>query len=106
VLAFARTHEDQTLLVVAGRLFVGLATASESQASIAASDCWLPLGAEVWKDTAVQVPGWPDGARFRNVLTDEVLTLRDGALLMPALFAHFPGAALIALEAPSLQSPR
>jgi hypothetical protein len=83
---------------VAGRLFVGLATEAESQASIAASDCWLPLGAEVWHDTAVALPGWPDGARFRNLFTGEVLAVHDGALPMGEVFSHFPGAALVALD--------
>ena len=99
VVAFTREHEDQTLVVVAGRLYVGLATNAESQASEAASDCWLPLGAAVWKDTAVQLPEWPDGARFAHVFTGEVLTLQNGALQVGDLFAHFPAAALMALDA-------
>ncbi len=99
VLAFERTHEGKTLLIVAGRLFVGLATEVESQASIAASEGWLPLGAQVWRDTALALPGWPDGARLRNLFTGEVLTVRDGALPMSEVFSHFPGAALVALDA-------
>jgi (1->4)-alpha-D-glucan 1-alpha-D-glucosylmutase len=99
VVAFQRTHEGKTLLIVAGRLFAGLATDAESQASIAASDCWLPLGAEVWRDTAVAMPGWPDGMRFRNLFTGEVLTVRDNALPMSDVFSNFPGAALVALDA-------
>ena len=99
VVAFTREHEDQTLVVVAGRLYVSLATNAESQASEAASDCWLPLGAAVWKDTAVQLPGWPDGARFAHVFTGEVLTVQNGALQVGDLFAHFPAAALMALDA-------
>ena len=84
---------------MAGRLFVGLATEAESQASIAASEGWLPLGAQVWRDTALALPGWPNGARLRNLFTGEVLTVRDGALPMSEVFSHFPGAALVALDA-------
>lgn len=45
------------------------------------------------------LPGWTDGARFRNLFTGEVLTVRDGALPMSEVFSHFPGAALAALDA-------
>lgn len=100
VVAYTRSHGGQTLVVVAGRLYVSLATTAESQAADAASDCWLPLGDAVWKDTAVQLPGWPEGARFEHVFTGEVLIVRSGALQVGDLFAYFPGAALLALDAP------
>ncbi|MDP9902238.1 malto-oligosyltrehalose synthase [Variovorax ginsengisoli] len=97
--AFTRTHEAQTLVVIAGRLFVGLATEAEAQAFDAADTHWLPLGESVWGDTRVALPGWADGARFQNLLTGEVLTVAGGALRMAQAFAHFPGAALTALDA-------
>ena len=99
VVAFTRVHDAQSLVVIAARLFVGLATASESQAADAAAAHWLPLGEAVWGDTQVRLPGWPDGSRFRNVLTDEVLTVHDGALALRDAFARFPGAALVAVDA-------
>ena len=99
VVAFLRAHEAQSLVVIAGRLFVGLATDSESRATNAASEHWLPLGEATWGDTRVQLPGWPDGSRFRNVLSERVLTVKEGALHLRDAFAHFPGAVLIAIDA-------
>jgi (1->4)-alpha-D-glucan 1-alpha-D-glucosylmutase len=41
------------------------------------------------------MPHWPDGTRFENVLTGEILTVANGALRVAAVMAHFPGAALL-----------
>lgn len=101
VLAFTRRHEGRALVVVAGRLFARLSSDVEWAAPEHAAARWLPLGKAVWADTVLRLPGWPDGARLRNVLTGEVLTVRDGALPMGALFAHFPGAALVAVDTPA-----
>lgn len=99
VVAFKRVHEAQSLVVIAGRLFVGLATDSESRAADTAAEHWLPLGEATWIDTRVQLPGWPDGSRFRNVLSERVTVVKDGALHLSDAFAHFPGAVLIAIDA-------
>ncbi|MEO8158615.1 MAG: malto-oligosyltrehalose synthase [Betaproteobacteria bacterium] len=85
VLAYARQHEGRTLIVLAGRLFAKLL--GEPQR--------LPLGNEVWADTAVTVPGLDEGAQFTNVLTGERITPRGGPIGMAQAFANFPAAALI-----------
>jgi (1->4)-alpha-D-glucan 1-alpha-D-glucosylmutase len=85
VLAYARQHDGRSLLVLGGRLFATLL--GEPQR--------LPLGSDVWGDTAVDVPGLEDGARFTNVLTGETITVRAGSLEMARAFADFPAAALL-----------
>lgn len=113
VLAFARKHEDQHLIVIAGRLFSCLDRASAASegadaasaggnaaTSASASDATtrvVPSGEAVWENTAVALPGWPEGARFENVLTGEVVVLVHGAIRLAHAFAHFPAAALRAL---------
>ncbi len=94
VVAFERRHGAQALVVIAGRLFCRLAAEAALEAQAGAGAPPLPLGRPAWGDTAVALPGWPDGTRFENVLTGEVLTLADGALRMADAFASFPAAAL------------
>ena len=98
LVAFKRVHDEQTMVVIAGRLFVGLATDSESRAAEAAANHWLPLGEATWGDTRVEMPGWADGSRFQNVLSEEVLVVKNGALYLSEAFGHFPGAVLIAIN--------
>ncbi|MEJ8821118.1 malto-oligosyltrehalose synthase [Variovorax humicola] len=93
VVAFMRQHQGQVLVVIAGRLFAGL----EADAPAAAAAHRLPLGTASWDDTVVKLPGWPEGKRFRNVLTDETLSAADGALRVGDAFASLPAAALVAL---------
>ena len=87
LVAFARRHDAQTLIVLAGRLFTSLPVEADT----------LPIGNAAWGDTMVKMPHWPDGARFENVLTGETLTVANGGLRVDAALAHFPGAALLAL---------
>ncbi|MDB5732049.1 MAG: Malto-oligosyltrehalose synthase, partial [Variovorax sp.] len=105
VIAFERRQADEALVVIAGRLFFGLAgrgavksgaqaAATAAGESLALALRALPLGAAAWRDTAVALPGWPEGGRFENVLTGEVLALERGVLRMADAFASFPGAAL------------
>ena len=62
----------------------------------------VPLGAEVWQDTQLVLPGIGPGWRCRNVFTGEVLTTaaRDGqaSLPMAETLANFPVALLMAEE--------
>jgi (1->4)-alpha-D-glucan 1-alpha-D-glucosylmutase len=93
LVAFMRQHETQTLVVIAGRLFARLA----ADAGETAEARHLPLGPAAWNDTMVRLPGWPEGARFRNVLTGELLTVANGGLRVADAFAHLPAAALVAI---------
>ena len=52
-----------------------------------------PLGGECWKDTTLEVPeGSPN--HFRNLITDEVVSVSEGRLLCREVFATFPVALL------------
>ncbi|WP_181360491.1 malto-oligosyltrehalose synthase [Variovorax sp. WS11] len=82
VVAFARRHEDQMLVLIAARLFSSLAASGEA-----------PVG-ELWGDTVVRLPEVAEGMRFENVLTGEMLAVHEGVIRVSAAFAHFPGAAL------------
>jgi (1->4)-alpha-D-glucan 1-alpha-D-glucosylmutase len=82
VVAFARRHGDQMLVLIAARLFSSLAASGEA-----------PVG-ELWGDTVVRLPEVAEGMRFENVLTGEMLALHEGVIRVSAAFAHFPGAAL------------
>src|SRR5437879_1000839 len=79
--AFARVGEGGAALTVVPRLLArrGVET--------------LPLGRESWQDTALVVPA-DLGARFVNVLTGERLEVRDDALPLGDVLAHFPVALL------------
>jgi len=73
VCAFARMHEDRTLVTVAPRLFFRL-TGGEDQ---------LPLGSEVWSTTRLLLP--KTATRYRDVLTGRCLTAEqvDGQFSLP-----------------------
>jgi len=85
VIAYARQHEGRTLVVLGGRLFAKLLREPRR----------LPLGSEIWADTAVALPSLDEGARFANVLTGENVTVRGRSIELAHAFAHFPAAALI-----------
>ena len=82
VVAFARRHGEQLLVLIAARLFSSLSAPDEP-----------PLG-DTWEDTIVRLPELAEGTRFENVLTGETLVVHEGAIRISAAFAHFPGAAL------------
>jgi (1->4)-alpha-D-glucan 1-alpha-D-glucosylmutase len=81
VVAFARTHGRDGVLVVAGRLF----------ASLGLDTGELPLGGAVWADTALDVPFVAPGTALRNVLTGETLAA-DGRIALAQAFGTFPAA--------------
>ncbi|MBT2325468.1 malto-oligosyltrehalose synthase [Variovorax paradoxus] len=82
VIAFARGDGEQLLMVIAGRLFTGLAAEGE-----------LPTG-EPWQDTTVRVPAGAGGAIFENVLTGERIEARDSVIRLSVALGSFPAAAL------------
>jgi len=86
VLAYARRHDQGTLVVIAGRLYARLMGDPGS----------LPLGAAVWHDTHLEPAGLAEGTRLENLLTGETVTVRDGRIELAHAFASFPGAALLA----------
>ncbi|GIV96085.1 MAG: maltooligosyl trehalose synthase [Herpetosiphonaceae bacterium] len=92
VCAFARTLDDQVMLVVAPRLVVGLTHAAEHP----------PVGEDIWKDTWLDLPAElhpaDPGYRYRNLLTGEVLEVEHHAgkpnLRLSSILATFPAALL------------
>ncbi len=85
--AYARTHGDETMLVIVPRLTVGLT----------GSDDAPPVGS-VWAKTRLIVPESLAGATFRNILTGEIIAPTVAGsiagLSVAAALAHFPVALL------------
>ena len=81
--AFARTHEREAIVAIAGRLFASLGVASGV----------VPL-ADAWGDTSVELPPVAAGTPITNVLTSQTLAADGRPMRMSRLFADFPGALL------------
>ncbi|HEV3258288.1 MAG TPA: malto-oligosyltrehalose synthase [Gemmataceae bacterium] len=92
VCGFIRRQQGHWAVAAVPRLAAGLLSGGGD----------LPLGAEVWHDTSLLLPGIESGRQCRNVFTGEVLTTaaRNGqaSLLMADVFANFPVALLMAQE--------
>jgi (1->4)-alpha-D-glucan 1-alpha-D-glucosylmutase len=90
--AFARTLDGRTMVVAVPRLVVGLTGSIEQP----------PLGAEVWKETWLDLPKEGEGGSqtrsYRNLFTGEVLSPRPGratpSLPVAEALANFPVALL------------
>ena len=90
VVAFARQHEDDGVLVCVPRLI----------AQLIGQRSMPPLGKDVWSDTLLPIPATLAGRRFRNLFTGETLEASQakGTSTLPAadIFANFPVALLVA----------
>lgn len=86
VLAFERQHEGARVLCISGRLYARLAGGQPGA---------LPLGAEVWQDTWVAVPGLADGTRLDNILTGETQIVERARIRIAQTFTSFPVAVLL-----------
>jgi maltooligosyltrehalose synthase len=77
---------NQAVLTIAPRLVMGLTHGTER----------LPLGTEIWHDTAVFLPDAIAGTRLRNVLTQETFAATPGgrSLRLGEVLALFPVALL------------
>ena len=85
VVAFARQHAGRSVIVVAGRLFLQLV----------GDPGRLPIGAEVWQDTAIDLAPLGGGTgRFIDALTGGTVTAAAGRLALGRAFGDFPGALL------------
>jgi (1->4)-alpha-D-glucan 1-alpha-D-glucosylmutase len=84
VIAFGRRSIDGIALVIVPRLTLKLMGGRHRP----------PIGPDVWRGTRVQVTGAP--TRFRNVMTNEILTAGNGdPLLVGQALSSFPVALLI-----------
>jgi (1->4)-alpha-D-glucan 1-alpha-D-glucosylmutase len=83
VLAFARTHQNRSCIVVVPRWTAKLMDGATE----------LPLGSRVWGDTKIAVGS---AARTTDVLTDRQVTIGSERTLSVAdVFAEFPVAVLV-----------
>jgi (1->4)-alpha-D-glucan 1-alpha-D-glucosylmutase len=86
VISFARVHEDQAAVVVAGRFFSSIAPAGLA-----------PTGAETWGSSRLILDGALPGGRYRDVFTGRDLTIHGEAprfIPLAAIFATLPVALL------------
>jgi (1->4)-alpha-D-glucan 1-alpha-D-glucosylmutase len=84
VIAFARLHKDETVVVLAARLPLGLAPNLDA-----------PLvPPHLWADTAVALPGVLHSGRWANALNDAVLTAADLSVLLKDVLNALPVAIL------------
>jgi len=84
VVAFARRYEGRIAIAVAGRLFLTLLGEPDR----------LPLGAQVWGDTEVDLAPLGQRTTLVNALTGEVLQPSAQRWSLAEAFATFPGALL------------
>jgi (1->4)-alpha-D-glucan 1-alpha-D-glucosylmutase len=84
VVAFARRHEGRTLVVMAGRLFAGIARhGAESNTPM------LP-DAAAWRETRVLLPEGLEGVRLQNSLTGEALSINGNVVPLDEAFCRMP----------------
>jgi (1->4)-alpha-D-glucan 1-alpha-D-glucosylmutase len=96
VVAFARRHEGRMLVVIAGRLFAGIArNETEGGAPV------LPDMA-AWRGTRVVLPEGLGSARLANVLTGEALVADGNVVPLEGAFCWMPWAAFTQIAEPSV----
>ncbi len=87
IVAFARAHGDERMIVVVPRLLAKKF-----------GELTLPIGKQAWGDAVLELPASLANGRYRNVLTGEMVELveRDGSsgLALAQVFANFPVALL------------
>ena len=83
LLAFARRHKKQTVIVLAPRLCVQFLRGEPR----------MPSGEEVWRDVQIKIPA--NQARFQNMFSGEKLVVERGELFAKDLFHNFPVALLL-----------
>ena len=88
ICAFARENKTKQIIAIAPRLVAQLTKGEEG----------APIGAHIWSDTVITVPGIQPGQKYRNVFTDETIVAQqtdDGAALSVCdVFVTFPVALL------------
>lgn len=90
VVAFARDGSaGQQAVTIVGRLYASLLEGRPD------SRTGTPTGSAAWGDTFVETPGWPDGTRLVNALTDESVTVDGGGVRIATVFETLPLAVLI-----------
>lgn len=91
MVAFERRLGSDAMLVVAGRLFVGLAPGAGTVPALA--------GGDTWRGTSVRLPAdWAPGTVMENLLTGERITVDGEALQLSEALRHVPWAAFRRVE--------
>jgi (1->4)-alpha-D-glucan 1-alpha-D-glucosylmutase len=85
VVAYARTFGGQTLVTIAGRMFVALG-----------GKVGKPPVGDAWGDTTVEIGAQATGEALVNVLSGRELRAAGGRIALRAACADFPGAVLSA----------
>jgi (1->4)-alpha-D-glucan 1-alpha-D-glucosylmutase len=97
IIAFARKHEDTSVIAAVPRL----------TAQLMKGEARFPRGCEVWQDTGIQL-SCKSGAPLRNVFTGQSIQIneKDNAAVLAAkeLFADFPVALLVPMRERNIQS--
>lgn len=87
VIAFSRSYRQRELVIVAGRFF-----------ALLGADRSLPVGEELWNDTAVVLRRQIAATNYRDLFTGNVVATekRNGNLVLPVseVFSHLPIALL------------
>jgi (1->4)-alpha-D-glucan 1-alpha-D-glucosylmutase len=96
VVAFARRHEGQMLVVVAGRLFVDLSRRGADDGAIPA----LP-DATRWNGTTVRLPVGVRAVVLENLLTGESLSIKEESIGLIDALHWMPWAAFHARTLPN-----
>ncbi|WP_295986131.1 malto-oligosyltrehalose synthase [uncultured Variovorax sp.] len=93
VVAFARRHGDQAVLILASRLFAAISGEAAAPS--------LPKATN-WDGTTIRLPAWLGSGSLRNLLTGETASAAEGAgqLRLSEAFVSMPWAALVLDGAP------
>jgi (1->4)-alpha-D-glucan 1-alpha-D-glucosylmutase len=85
LVAYARRHDGVAAVTIAGRLWASLGLDPQRP----------PLGAEVWKETFVDVGALGSEATGIDVLTGAAVPMEDRRIRVADAFAAFPGALVL-----------
>jgi len=92
ICAFSRTHGQAHILVAVPRLVAGLTRGDDRP----------PLGSAVWGASWLSLPGAQRGARYRNILTGEIVAVaaydEGPGITLGSIFKEFPVALLERLD--------
>ncbi|NIO87352.1 MAG: hypothetical protein GTN68_43075 [Candidatus Aminicenantes bacterium] len=84
ICTFARRSGNKKIITVAPRFFTRIITQPEE----------FPFNGEVWKDSSLVLSLSKAGASFRNIFTNEIVTVKvhkDATVLsLSEVFANFP----------------
>jgi (1->4)-alpha-D-glucan 1-alpha-D-glucosylmutase len=90
VVAFARRHDDTTLIVIAGRMF------AQMELGVGRP----PIGEQAWVDTALELPFLAPQTRLVNVLSGEAHGVGEQRLALSVALGQLPVAMFLVEKPP------